>query len=238
MSKFGEVSWEDDVFSGENKKQQNNKDIWLRLKDGSNEMRILTQPFQYLVHKYKKDGDPGFGQKVYCSSIHGSCPLCAQGDKAKPRWLLGVISRADGTYRILDISFAVFGQIRKYARNTKRFGDPTKYDIDIVVDKNGSPTTYYTVQGLEKSALSAEDQKIRDTMVDLDDLKRRVSPPQPADVQKRLDKINGVASDTAAPAAGNGKKTTAAPAKATAPAVSMSDDETLDESFPDYDQQS
>jgi hypothetical protein len=236
MSTFGEVSWNDDVFSGENKKQQNNKDIWLRLKDGSNEMRILTQPFQYLVHKYKKEGDPGFGQKVYCSSIHGSCPLCASGDKAKPRWLLGVISRADGTYRILDISFAVFGQIRKYARNTKRFGDPTKYDIDIVVDKNGSPTTYYTVQGLEKSALTADDQKIRDTAVDLDDLKRRVTPPQPADVQKRLDKINGIAVDNAAPAA-NGKKAAAAPAKATAPAVSMSDDEVLDESFPDYDQQ-
>jgi hypothetical protein len=235
MTTFGEVSWNDDVFMGENKKQTNSKDLFLRLKEGSNEMRIITQPFQYLVHKYKKEGDPGFGQKVSCSMIHGSCPLCAAGDKAKPRWLLGVISRDGGKYQILDISFAVFGQIRKYARNTARWGDPTKYDIDVVVDKNGSPTTYYTVQAIPKEALSAADQNIRDTQVDLDDLKRRVTPPQPDVVQKRMDKINGIVS---ADAPANGKNVTAktAPKAATAPAVSMSDDEELEKSFPSYDE--
>lgn len=234
MTTFGEVSWNDDVFAGEGKKQTNSKDLFLRLDEGSNEMRIVTQPFQYLVHKYKKEGDSGFGQKVSCSAIHGSCPLCALGDKAKPRWLLGVISRKNGNnaYKILDISFAVFGQIRKYARNVARFGDPTKYDINIEVDKNGSPTTYYTVQALNKEALSADDQKIRDNDVDMDDLKRRVTPPQPEIVQKRIDKINGVVSADATP----GKKTTkvATPKVAVTPAVSMTDDEELENSFPDY----
>ena len=126
---FGEVSWQDDSFSGEKK---NNKDLWLRLDEGSNELRLVTQPFQYLVHKYKKEGDPGFGQKVSCSMVHGSCALCAANDKPKPRWLLGVISRKTGTYKILDISYAVFSSIRKYARNTQRWGDPTKYDIDMI----------------------------------------------------------------------------------------------------------
>lgn len=235
MTTFGEVSWNDDVFAGENKKQTNSKDLFLRLDEGSNEMRIITQPFQYLVHKYKKEGDAGFGQKVSCSMIHGACPLCATGDKAKPRWLLGVISRKTGTYKILDISFAVFGQIRKYARNTARWGDPTKYDIDVVVDKNGSPTTYYTVQAVPKEPLSAADQNIRDNQVDLDDLKRRVTPLQPDFVQKRMDKINGIVSDDAS---ANGKKATAKTALkvATAPVVSMSDDEELEKSFPSYDE--
>ena len=235
MSTFGEVSWNDDVFPGSDggKKNTNSKDLFLRLEEGSNEMRLVTQPFQYLVHKYKKEGDPGFGQKVSCSSIHGSCPLCALGDKAKPRWLLGVISRKTGTYKILDISFAVFSQIRKLARNTQRWGDPTKYDIDIVVDKNGGATGYYSVQPISKEPLSAADQKIKDD-ADLDDLKRRVTPPTADIVQKRLDKINGVVTaDSTAPAAA---KKTAAPAKAAAkaPAVSMSDDEDLNESFPAY----
>ena len=239
MSTFGEISWNDDVFAGENKKQTNSKDLFLRLNDGDNEMRVVTQPFQYLVHKYKKEGDAGFGQKINCAALNGSCPLCALGDKAKPRWLLGVISKSGataGTYKILDISFAVFGQIRKYARNTKTWGDPTKYDINIVVNKNADPISYYQVQPIPKSPLTAEEQKVRDNSVDLDDLKRRVTPPQPADVQKRMDRINGIATD--APA--NGKKTAApkaAPKAATAPAVSMTDDEVLDESFPDYDQQ-
>lgn len=240
MSTFGEISWNDDVFAGENKKQTNSKDLFLRLDEGDNEMRVVTQPFQYLVHKYKKEGDAGFGQKINCSALNGSCPLCALGDKAKPRWLLGVISKSGktaGTYKILDISFAVFGQIRKYARNTKTWGDPTKYDLNIVVNKNADPVSYYQVQPIPKSPLTAEEQKIRDTQVDLDDLKRRVTPPQPADVQRRMDKINGVATDGAA----NGKKTAAAPKAApkaaAAPAVSMTDDEDLESSFPSYDEQ-
>lgn len=237
MTTFGEVSWNDDVFAGENKKQTNSKDLFLRLDEGSNEMRIITQPFQYLVHKYKKEDDKGFGQKISCSKIHGECPLCDLGDKAKPRWLLGVISRKTGTYKVLDISFAVFGQIRKYARNTNRWGDPTKYDIDIVVDKNGGATGYYSVQAISKEPLSAEDQKIRDTQVDLDDLKRRVTPPQADVVQKRMDKINGVVSaDVTSTTPGKKAAVKAAPVAA-APTVSMTDDEELENSFPSYDGQ-
>lgn len=229
MTTFGEISWNDDV-GGFDKKNTNSKDLFLRLDEGSNELRLVTQPFQYLVHKYKKDDKDKFGQKVNCSAIHGSCPLCAMGDKAKPRWLLGVISRKTGTYKVLDISYAVFSGIRKLAKNTKHFGDPTKYDIDIVVDKNGGPTGYYAVQGLPKEPLSAADQQIKDN-VDLDDLKRRVTPPTAEMVQKRLDKINGVTGTPVAATAG-------APVAARAPAVSMTDDEELDSSFPSYDAQS
>jgi hypothetical protein len=235
MSTFGEVSWNDDVFPGDNKKQTNSKDLFLRLDEGPNEIRLLTQPHQYLVHKYKKEGDTGFGQKVQCSAIHGSCPLCAT-DKAKPRWLLGVIARKTGTYKILDISFAVFSQIRKLNKNPK-FGDPTKYDINIEVDKNGGATGYYSVQAYSKEPLSAADQDIKDK-VDFDDLKRRVTPPTPDKVQARLDKINGVTtngapapSTTASAPAAAAKKST----KAAAQPVSMSDDEELEQSFPNYD---
>jgi len=236
MTTFGEIGWNDDVFGGDTKKNTNSKDLFLRLEEGSNEMRLITQPFQYLVHKYKKEGDPGYGQKVLCSSIHGSCPLCEMGDKAKPRWLLGVISRKGGAYKILDVSYAVFSQIRKLARNTQRWGDPTKYDIDIIVDKNGGATGYYSVQPISKEPLSAAEQQIKDN-VDFDDLKRRVTPPTADLVQKRMDKINGVG-EGAAPAApagpANAAKKPAPKVAAKAPAVSMTDDEDMDESFPSY----
>jgi hypothetical protein len=242
MTTFGEVAWTDDVFGGQEGKKTNSKDLFLRLDEGSNEVRIVTAPFQYLVHKYKKEGDTGFGQKVQCSAIHGSCPLCAEGDKAKPRWLLGVISRKTNAYKILDISFAVFSHIRKLAKNVQRWGDPTKYDIDITVDKNGGATGYYSVQPIPKEPLSAPDQVIKDG-VDLDDLKRRVTPPTPDKVQARIDKINGVAVDGAAGtgvpvAAANTKKvaTKVAPAKVSIPVVSMSDDEELDKAFPSYEE--
>jgi hypothetical protein len=239
MSTFGEISWNDDVFGGsDGKKNTNNKDLFLRLDEGSNEMRLVTQPFQYLVHKVKKDPNnpKDFGQKVSCSAIHGSCPVCEMGDKAKPRWLLGVISRKSGTYKILDVSFAVFSQIRKLARNTQRWGDPTKYDIDIVVDKNGSPMSYYSVQPISKEPLSAADQQIKDN-VDLDDLKRRVTPPTADLVQKRLDKINGVATDFHQKLDASATKAVKPAVAKTAPVADMSDDEELNDAFPSYDGQ-
>jgi hypothetical protein len=238
---FGEVSYSDDVFQGEGKKNTNSKDLFLRLDEGSNELRLVTAPFQYLVHKYKKDGDPGFGQKVGCSALHGSCQLCALGDKAKPRWFYGVISRKTGTYKVLDISFAVFSQIRKLARNTARWGDPTKYDIDIVVDKNGGATGYYSVQPISKEPLSASDQQIKDD-ADLDDLKRRCTPPTVEQMQRRIDKINGVVDPSASASAAGAKKgvATKAPVKTATKAatVSMSDDDELNDAFPAYDSSS
>jgi len=237
MTTFGEVSWTDDVFGGDDKKHTNSKDLFLRLDEGPNEVRLITQPFQYLVHKYKKEGDPGFGMKVQCSAIHGSCPLCADGDKAKPRWLLGVISRKTNTYKILDISFAVFSQIRKLAKNPKK-GDPMKYDLNIEVDKNGGATGYYSVQSYDKEPLSATDQLIKDS-VDFDDLKRRVTPPSADIVQKRIDKINGATDVNTAPVAvkvGGKVDTKPGTAKVT-PAVSMADDSELEMTFPDHDAQ-
>lgn len=225
MATFGEVSWNDSSGSSD-KKNANKQDMWLRLDEGDNELRLITSPFQYLQHKYKKDDTDKYGQKVYCSAAHGSCPLCDAGDKAKPRWLLGVISRKTGTFKILDVSWAVFSQIKKLANNTQRWGDPTKYDINIFVDKNGGATGYYSVQPLPKEPLSAEDQKIRDN-VDLDDLKRRVTPPTADQVQKRLDKINGVASSDSS------SKDSAKVTKPT-PAVALQDDDDLDDAFPSY----
>ena len=228
MSTFGEISWEDDV-PGDRK--ENSKDLFLRLAEGSNEVRLVTRPYQYLVHKYKKDpGNPkDFGTKVSCSAIHGSCPLCTQGDKAKPRWLLGVIERKSGTYKILDVGYAVFQQIRKLAKNAK-WGDPTKYDLDVLVDPHGGATGYYTVQPLSKEPLTAQDQVIRDN-ADLEELKRRVTPPTPGDVEKRIEKINsfvpGNPMGQARTAPRNAMQTAKAP-----PRVSVVDD--TDDEFPDY----
>lgn len=227
MATFGEVSW-DSSFDGD--KKANNKDIWMRLEDGDNEIRLLTLPYQYTVHKYKKEGEKGFGNKVYCSKVHGSCPLCDAGDKPKARWLFGVIDRRKGAYRILDVSYAVLSDIRKLNKNSQRWGDPLKYDLNIVVDRDGGPTGYYSVQPLPKEPLSAADQKIKDEM-DVDDLKRRVTPPTPEQVQKRLDKLNGV--EGSVTTATNGSTAPSSKMAATPSSVDLHDDEDdMDDLFP------
>ena len=79
--------------------------------------------------------------------------------------------------------------INSLASNTKHFGDPTKYDINIKVNPNGGATGYYTVQGIPKEPLTAEDQVLADN-ADLDELKRQVTPYTAEQVLKRIEKIN------------------------------------------------
>lgn len=230
MSTFGEVNWTDNLDFGDSKdKKSGNKDLFLRLTEGDNEVRFVTSPHQYLVHKVKRDANnpKDFGQKVMCSAISGTCPACVHGE-AKPRWLVGVIDRKSGAYKILDMGWQVFQQIRTHAKNAK-LGDPQKYDINIFVNPKGGPSGYYTVQTYSKEALSAEDQNIKDT-ADLEDLKRRVQPPAPEKVQERLNKIFGDAAPAPQAAAKPAGKTAA---KAT-PTVAMTDDEELGKAFPAY----
>lgn len=230
MSTFGQVDWTDNLDFGDSKKKESNKDLFLRLKEGNNEMRFVTAPFQYLVHKVKKDPNnpKDFGQKVMCAALNGTCPACAYGE-AKPRWLVGVIDRDSGTYKILDMGWAVFQQIRTHAKNAK-LGDPQKYDVNIVVNPKAGAVGYYTVQTYSKEPLSAEDQVIKERDVDLEDLKRRVKPWSPEDVQKRLDKIFGADGATQpAQASGKGKA-----ARSATPTVNMTDDEELKGAFPAF----
>ena len=230
MTTFGEVSYDDEVPN--ERKGSGNRDLFLKLNKGDNEIRLLTNPFQYMVHKVKKDPNnpKDFGQKVPCSAVHGSCPACDLNPKDKPkaRWLYGVINRNGNVFKVLDIGWSVFSDIKKLAKNVQRWGDPTKYDINIVVDPDGGVTGYYSVQPLPKEPLSAADQQIKDK-VDLEDLRRRSTPPTPDYVQKRIDKIVGESVVSATIATNKGK---VAPK---APAVTMTDDEELNGEFPDYD---
>ena len=239
---FGEVSWEDDLNFGRetNKKfSTGGKDLFLRLKDGDNEMRLITRPHQYMTHtKIKKEGDnKGYGQKVGCSIVHGSCELCDAGYHVQPRWFLGVIDRGSNAFKLLDISYMVYQQIRALNSN-KKWGDPQTYDINIIKNsKARTPQEWYTVQPSPKTPLSATDQSIRD-QADLEELKRRVQPPSVETVQKRIANIVGDGKLAPPPPSKFDKDKPAATTKngkATVPAVDMNaDDDNMEDIFPSY----
>lgn len=236
---FGEVSWDDDSSNKTEKKTQGGKDDWLRLKEGSNVIRLVTKPHQYIVHKaVKKESDKkGFGQKVNCSNPDGKgeCELCTMGHKPGRRWFLGVLDIASNSYKILDISWQVFSGIQKLAKETDVWGDPSKYNINIVVDKNGGPTGYYTVQPQPHKPLSPEQLKVV-AAADLDDLKRRVVPPTPEQVKGRVAKILEGEKVSMPPAKESKFPAKVASSGSTASVVTE-EDESIDDVFPSYDAQ-
>lgn len=181
---YGEVNW-DSAGKGD---KSNGKDIWMRLKEGSNEVRIITMPHQFLVHKTVKSvGDKGFGQRVNCSMANGSCPLCEKGHPVTTRWYLGIIDKSTNSYKVLDIGGSIFYAI-KALNSTAVWKDPRRYNVDIIRNSKADPQHYYNVSPIPPTPLSAADQKIVDE-ADLDDLKRRVTPPTVEQVKNRLEKI-------------------------------------------------
>jgi hypothetical protein len=190
---FGEVAWGSEVEI-DKKPAAKTSDLYMRLKDGDNELRIVTPMYQYTFHKYKpNETDKGYGTKIRCSATKengGNCALCKAGEKVSLGWYIGVIDRASNSYKILSMSKLAMTQLLALVRNIKHWGDPTKYDINIIQNPNGGPTAFYNVQGIGKSPLSPEDQVLKDK-ADLEFLKARVVPPTPEDT---LDKMNKVLS--------------------------------------------
>lgn len=183
--KHGLADWNEETGKpGGNQK----RDEFMRLQDGSNVVRIVTQPHQYYSHKFKEPGDPGFGDKIGCSMpTHKSCPVCAQKDRPKRRWFVGVIDRKTQTYKILDISYTVYQGIQNY-NNTADYGNPSNYDIDIKVNRQGGATGYYGVIAMIPRPLSDNDIKTIAT-IDKESIVRRCAPPTPEKVLERWNSI-------------------------------------------------
>jgi len=188
MSTFGATSWDTEPSNG----GQNRKgsDTFLKLESGDNVMRIVTKPHEYLVHDFKPIKDaPGYGTKLKSSMYHGADPLCEAPWNLKPkqRWYLGVIDRKTQSYKILDISSSVFKGIQVLVRD-EDWGDPSQYDVNVKVNKQGGAAGYYMVTPKSKKPLSASDLDIRNN-INPEDLKRRCTPPTYEDVKKRMDEV-------------------------------------------------
>lgn len=192
VQKYGLTNWNEPVSGGKNSNHK--KDEWMRLKDGSNMVRVVTQPHQYYVHKYQEEGDTGFGDKIYCSApgrADKACPVCDQKNQKDPnpkqRWFIGIIDRETQTYKLLDIGFTIHQAIKKY-NDHKSYGSPSKYDLDIIVDRNGKATGYYQILPLPAEPLSANDLKIIED-IKLENIAFRCTPPT---CEKALERLNAV----------------------------------------------
>lgn len=215
-NKNGAVGWGEPTMGG-----GKGKDTFLRLNPGSNIIRLLTLPHQYHQHRYEPEGCKKYGYRINCSrsETEDSCPLCDMDNKAKRRWFVGVISRKDGTYKTLDIGYAVFTSIQKLAKSA--WGSPEAYDVDIVVDPNGGATGYYFVSPMPPTPLSAEDIRLQEeNPASL--LAAKVEPPTLQWVKSRLDKIQEEID-----ANGGGEKSDSSSSK--------DEDEDSDDFFKNYD---
>ena len=182
--KYGEMPWNDGSL-GSGNKGGGGKDSFLKLKPGSNLIRVLTNPYQYYQHKYRFDinDKKDYGQRIPCSAQHGSCVVCAKQDKPKKRWYLGVIDRSTGTYKVLDVSWSVLSDIQTYAADPD-WGPTDQYDFDIVCNPHAAPQDYYKAVAKPKRPLSAQDLLLKEK-IDVEYLEKKCAPPEPSIVEEK-----------------------------------------------------
>lgn len=182
---WGLTEWDNvEVQTG----RRQTKTEYMRLKEGDNIIRIMTKPHEFKVHNWKAHpDDPGFGKRILAAAVAASDPLVEAGSKPKRRWLIGIVDRSTQSYKLMDISVSVLKGIQSLVRD-EDWGDPTQYDINIKVDKNGGATGYYTVIPKNKKPLSAADLEIKEK-IDLEDIKRRCTPLSPEKVKEIMDDV-------------------------------------------------
>jgi len=153
---------------------------FMKLTEGSNIVRIVTKPYQFYSH-YTAD-QSGASRNIRCALK--DCPVCQKGEKASPRWFVGVIDRETGYPAILEISMQVFQGIL-VLKKKKSWGDPRAYDIDILRKKAGSQPLYVVTPEEKSPITDGEKTAIKDLLSKID-LAKISAAPTPDEVKKQL----------------------------------------------------
>jgi hypothetical protein len=181
MKEVGKVEWENgDLGDGG----------FVRLEEGSNVVRILTQPSQ--TYNHWTEDESGQNRKIRCSLEN--CPICQRGEPSKARWLVGVLSRKTEKPAILEIGPQIFKQIRGL-KQKKSWGDPRTYDIDIErMPKNSQPLYCCTPEA--KAKLSKDELIMVKEFIETTDFDALTAPATPEQVKEELGLSDDFSDDT------------------------------------------
>lgn len=210
--KFGEVSWDDIEFNQKPAAQGEAKQAlpfeFMKLVDGkkvlTHTVRIMGMPIAYLTHYWEPKGDDldlsklkRKGYSFMCTRSQGACILCNMkvkdqsgkevAMKPKQKFYIPVLDRADGKIKVIDASAAIAKDIKNLNDN-KKWGSPLKYDIDITVNPDADPQSFYKVAPNIPEPLTEDELKLRESFP-LEALKERAKPLSPSEL---ADKINGI----------------------------------------------
>lgn len=131
---------------------------WMKLKDGSNKVRIVSDFADYGIHSIK---DNGKYRSEVCIGKDNGCYYCSQGSPVKVQFLGWVIDRADNQVKLLRIGWVIASQIKAYQESEEYgFKDLPPYDIDIVRSGEGLDTDYNVIPARKDTPLTPEEEEM------------------------------------------------------------------------------
>ncbi len=170
--KFGAVDWNTADAGTAQKKAD-----FMRLEQGANVVRVMSRPSQFYVNWVETpDGrkrkintpveDPALIQR-----------LEDEGFKRQARWIVKVLDRRDGQFKLLEIGSQIFLGIKNLFNNPE-WGPVNQYDITINRGRPGQQPLYSVLPSPKKALDSSLEGAFRE-FNDSVNLERLLSPSDP-----------------------------------------------------------
>lgn len=173
------------------------KDDFLNMKDdGKYLLRIVQDgPCIFAIH-WATDVQ-GRARRVNCSL--NDCPLCAEGNKAQPKYLIGAINRERGRVQLVEFGKQVYNQIVNL-RKDKDWGDPRQYDIKIDKDRSRGISNTYIVTAVPRNMgpINQEETLMVKDFLSRVSAERFAQPAKVEEILRKLGRAEGAAPDASA----------------------------------------
>jgi len=131
------------------------KGEWLKLQDGDNKLRIVSDFEAFGNHYIRETGDAGI-----CIGKEKGCRFCAVGDKPKVNYLCWVIDRKDSKVKLFKFGYSVYEQLVNMAQSDEWGFISEVMPYDITIKKTGSNlSTKYQVMGSPKILPITEEEE-------------------------------------------------------------------------------
>ena len=169
MKKYSDIASEYGLGKGQ----------WLKLVEGDNKVRIVSDVETYAVHFVNK-------KPVLCTE---GCELCADKDNPnKPRvqCLLWVIDRLSGETKILQIPSSVYRKFDDLSNNSDySFDGLPPYDITITKTGTGLETKYDVIASRQDTELTEDEQKEVKALEPITDVLERIKSKMNQDYETK-----------------------------------------------------
>ena len=173
------------------------KDDFLNMKDdGKYLLRIVQDgPCIFAIH-WATDVQ-GRARRVNCSL--NDCPLCAEGNKAQPKYLIAAINRERGRVQLVEFGKQVYNQIVNL-RKDKDWGDPRHFDMKIDKDRSRGISSTYIVTAVPRNMgpINQEESLMAKDFLSRVTAEKFAQPSKVDEILRKLGRAGGVAVDSSA----------------------------------------
>lgn len=122
------------------------KGEWLKLQEGDNKLRIVSDFESFGNHYIRETNDSGV-----CIGKEKGCRFCAVGDKPKVNYLCYVIDRKDNKVKLFRFGYSIYEQLVNMAQSEEWGFVSNIMPYDITIKKSGAGLmTKYQIMGSPK----------------------------------------------------------------------------------------